>query len=91
MLPFIGKRLIDWQLEELRQSPYVEALYLIGLAEEDAVFVPEDYERLEQFVKKAKCVDLRTKDEPRESISGNANYRVGKRLASDIQTSFVQF
>lgn len=38
LLPFMGKRLIDWQLDVLRQSPYVEGLYLIGLSEEDAVF-----------------------------------------------------
>jgi NDP-sugar pyrophosphorylase family protein len=38
LMPFLGKRLIDWQLEELRQSPYVADLYLVGLAEEDAAF-----------------------------------------------------
>jgi len=38
LLPFLGKRLIDWQLEELRKSPYVEGLYLIGLSEDDAKF-----------------------------------------------------
>lgn len=38
LLPFLDKRLIDWQLEALRRSPYVEGLYLIGLAEEDARF-----------------------------------------------------
>ncbi len=38
LLPFLGKRLIDWQLEELRKSPYVEGLYLIGLNEKDAKF-----------------------------------------------------
>lgn len=38
LLPFLGKRLIDWQLEELRKSPYVEGLYLIGVSEEDIRF-----------------------------------------------------
>lgn len=38
LLPFLGKRLIDWQLEELIKSPSVEGLYLIGLSEEDAQF-----------------------------------------------------
>ncbi len=38
LLPFLGKRLIDWQLEELKKSPYVEGLYLIGLSEDDARF-----------------------------------------------------
>jgi len=38
LLPFLGKRLIDWQLEELKKSPYVEGLYLIGLFEDDAKF-----------------------------------------------------
>jgi NDP-sugar pyrophosphorylase family protein len=38
MLPFLGKRVIDWQLEELKESPYVEDLYLIGLTEEDVRF-----------------------------------------------------
>ena len=38
LLPFLGKRLIDWQLEALSKSPYVEGLYLIGLNEADAQF-----------------------------------------------------
>lgn len=38
MLPFLGKRLIDWQLDALRQSPYVEEIYLLGLSEEDIKF-----------------------------------------------------
>ena len=38
LLPFLGKRLIDWQLEELQKSPFVESLYLIGLSESDAKF-----------------------------------------------------
>lgn len=35
MLPFLGKRLIEWQLEALARSPYVEKIYLLGLTEED--------------------------------------------------------
>ncbi len=38
LLPFLGKRLIDWQLEALHASPYVGELYLIGLSEGDAAF-----------------------------------------------------
>ena len=38
LLPFLGKRLIDWQLEELQKSPYVEGIYLIGLGKEDVTF-----------------------------------------------------
>lgn len=35
LLPFLGKRLIDWQMDALRKSPYVGELYLIGLDESD--------------------------------------------------------
>ena len=38
LLPFLGKRLIDWQLEELKESPYVKGLYLLGLSEKDKSF-----------------------------------------------------
>jgi hypothetical protein len=38
LLPFLGKRVIDWQLEALRASPYVGDLYLIGLSPEEATF-----------------------------------------------------
>ena len=38
LLPFLGKRLVDWQLDALRQSPYVEDIYLLGLSEADAKF-----------------------------------------------------
>ncbi len=38
LLPFLGKRLIDWQLEELQKSPYVEGIYLIGLSQDDIQF-----------------------------------------------------
>lgn len=36
LLPFLGKRLLDWQLAALRKSPYIDDLYLLGLSEEDA-------------------------------------------------------
>lgn len=35
VLPFLGRRLVEWQLDELRQSPYVGDLYLLGLEEAD--------------------------------------------------------
>jgi NDP-sugar pyrophosphorylase family protein len=35
LLPFLGRRLVEWQLEELRQSPYVGEVYLLGLSEAD--------------------------------------------------------
>jgi CTP:molybdopterin cytidylyltransferase MocA len=38
LMPFMGKRLVDWQLEALRASPYVGELYLLGLSETDASF-----------------------------------------------------
>lgn len=38
LLPFLGKRVIDWQLDALRSSPYVGQIYLLGLTEEDAGF-----------------------------------------------------
>ncbi len=38
MLPFLGRRMIDWQLEELRKSPYTEDIYLLGLSEDMAKF-----------------------------------------------------
>ena len=38
LLPFLGKRLVDWQLEALNQSPYIEDIYLLGLSEDDAKF-----------------------------------------------------
>jgi hypothetical protein len=38
LLPFLGKRLIDWQMDVLRKSPYVEGLYLLGLSAEDITF-----------------------------------------------------
>ena len=38
LLPFLGKRIIDWQMEALRQSPYVDELYIIGLGEAELAF-----------------------------------------------------
>ena len=38
LLPFLGKRLIDWQMDELRKSPYIGDLYIIGLDDKDLPF-----------------------------------------------------
>ena len=38
LLPFLGRRLIDWQMEALNRSPYIEGLYLLGLSAADASF-----------------------------------------------------
>lgn len=38
LLPFLGKRVVDWQLEALHSSPYVEDIYLLGLTPEMAQF-----------------------------------------------------
>jgi CTP:molybdopterin cytidylyltransferase MocA len=38
LLPFLGKRVIDWQIEALRRSAYVEAIYLLGLSAREAAF-----------------------------------------------------
>ena len=38
LLPFLGKHLIDWQIEELHKSPYVAEIYLLGLSEADITF-----------------------------------------------------
>lgn len=44
LLPFLGKRVIDWQLEALSASPYVQDIYLIGLSAEEApVDIPVEY------------------------------------------------
>jgi CTP:molybdopterin cytidylyltransferase MocA len=44
LLPFLGKRVIDWQLEALSGSPYVSEIYLLGLCEELATFdLPVEY------------------------------------------------
>ncbi len=38
LLPFLGKHLIDWQIEELQKSPYVGQIYIVGLTQEDITF-----------------------------------------------------
>ncbi|MDZ7844580.1 MAG: NTP transferase domain-containing protein [Anaerolineales bacterium] len=38
LLPFLGKRLMDWQLETLQASPSTGEIYLLGLSPEDAQF-----------------------------------------------------
>jgi len=38
LLPFLGKHLIDWQLEELCKSPHVDEIFLLGLSQEDIAF-----------------------------------------------------
>ncbi|MHA1200240.1 MAG: hypothetical protein ACTSQF_13015 [Candidatus Heimdallarchaeaceae archaeon] len=38
LIPMLGKRVIDWQLEELRKSPYVDEIYLLGITEDMAKF-----------------------------------------------------
>lgn len=38
LMPFLGKRIIDWQLEALHASPYVGEIYLLGLDEATASF-----------------------------------------------------
>lgn len=58
LLPFLGRHLVEWQLEELRQSPYVGEVYLLGLSESDLplaypvhyVPVPTDAEFPEKLV-----------------------------------------
>ena len=44
LLPFLGKRVIDWQLEALHDSPHVGRIYLLGLTPEMAEFqMPVEY------------------------------------------------
>ena len=38
LLPFLGKRIIDWQIEELRKSPYTGEIFLLGISKEMAKF-----------------------------------------------------
>jgi hypothetical protein len=38
LLPFLGKRLVEWQLDVLRESPFVEGIYLLGLSAADIQF-----------------------------------------------------
>jgi len=41
LLPMHGKPLIEWQIEALQASPYVQKLFLIGLQEDDYSFSPD--------------------------------------------------
>lgn len=44
LLPFLGKRVIDWQVEALRASPYIGEIYLLGLSSQEAPFdMPINY------------------------------------------------
>ncbi len=44
LLPFLGRRLVEWQLDALSASAYVENIYLLGLCEDHARFdVPLTY------------------------------------------------
>jgi len=38
LLPFVGKRVIDWQLEALYASPFVKDIYLLGLNDQEIEF-----------------------------------------------------
>ncbi|MFW5714482.1 MAG: hypothetical protein ACOCYU_07410 [Brevefilum sp.] len=38
LLPFLERRLIDWQMDELIKSPHVGEIFLIGLEESDVSF-----------------------------------------------------
>ena len=38
LLPFLGKRIVDWQIEELRKSPYTGEIFLLGISKEMAKF-----------------------------------------------------
>lgn len=50
LYPFLGKTVIEWVIDELLKSPYVEGLYILGLSKEDISvegpihFVPVDYQ-----------------------------------------------
>ncbi|MEN8097924.1 MAG: hypothetical protein ABFQ89_02505 [Chloroflexota bacterium] len=35
LLPFLGRRVIDWQLDALAASPFISSIYLLGLSQED--------------------------------------------------------
>jgi len=35
LLPFLGKRVIDWVVEELRKSQYIGQIYVLGLSKEE--------------------------------------------------------
>jgi len=38
LLPFLGKRIVDWQIEEIRKSPYTGEIFLLGISKEMANF-----------------------------------------------------
>jgi hypothetical protein len=38
LMPFLGKRIMDWQVEALLDSPYVERVYILGLSEDQTNF-----------------------------------------------------
>lgn len=40
LLPFLGRKVIDWQIDAFQASPYVKDIYLLGLTEEDIQFNP---------------------------------------------------
>jgi len=56
LLPFRGRRVIEWQLEALSASPFVEGLYLLGIREgEIAPSIPAEFlpvNRTDPFEKK---------------------------------------
>jgi len=41
LLPMHGKPILEWQLEALQASPYIQKIYLIGLQEDDYSFSPD--------------------------------------------------
>lgn len=43
LLPFLGKRVIDWQIEALQASPYTGNIYLLGLSDEELHLQPPVY------------------------------------------------
>jgi CTP:molybdopterin cytidylyltransferase MocA len=77
LLPFLGRRIIDWQLDALSASPYVGDIYLVGLGENDAVF-----ELPVQFVPVA-----RTADFPDKLIAGLAFLEACGELPAQIVVS----
>ncbi len=38
LIPMLGRRVLDWQLDALRKSPWVDEIYLLGLSEDMAKF-----------------------------------------------------
>jgi GTP:adenosylcobinamide-phosphate guanylyltransferase len=95
LLPFMGKRLIDWHLEELQKSPYVEDLYLIGLSEQDLGFeYPVHYVPVETTAefgdKLAVGIDyLAAQGKDPELVVISSSDAPGIRL-EDINTFFMQ-